>query len=208
MNNLIRIGKLLYTKNLVPGVSVYGENLRVINGIEYREWNPKASKLAACIIEGFDLKLEANSTVLYLGASSGSSISHLSDILVNGKIYGVEISKEMIVRLINLAEKRKNIYPIFDDARNIDNYKDLVNDSVFLYQDIPQFDQVDIFLKNLSIIKEKKGLLVVKTKSIAVNKKLKEVLELVRKQLKSVKIIKEKVLYPYYPDHVGFLVSG
>ncbi|MCW1291825.1 MAG: fibrillarin-like rRNA/tRNA 2'-O-methyltransferase, partial [Candidatus Rehaiarchaeum fermentans] len=50
MNNLIRIGKLLYTKNLVPGVSVYGENLKVINGIEYREWNPKASKLAACII--------------------------------------------------------------------------------------------------------------------------------------------------------------
>ena len=36
-----------YTKNLLPGVSVYGEPLSKISGDEHRLWDPKRSKLAA-----------------------------------------------------------------------------------------------------------------------------------------------------------------
>jgi fibrillarin-like rRNA methylase len=49
----------LVTRNLVPGVSVYGEkriSTEVAEGekVEYRVWNPFRSKLAAAILAGLD----------------------------------------------------------------------------------------------------------------------------------------------------------
>jgi rRNA 2'-O-methyltransferase fibrillarin len=49
----------LVTRNMVPGVSVYGEkriNTEVGEGekVEYRVWNPFRSKLAAAILAGLD----------------------------------------------------------------------------------------------------------------------------------------------------------
>ncbi|MEM3829967.1 MAG: fibrillarin-like rRNA/tRNA 2'-O-methyltransferase [Conexivisphaerales archaeon] len=207
MINLIRIGNLLYTKNLTPGISVYGEKLKIINGSEYRTWDPKVSKLAACIIEGFKIDINEYSRVLYLGASSGSSLSHISDIASKGKVFGVEISKEMIARLINLAESRRNIYPIFGDARQVQDYVNYLEDIDFVYQDIPQYDQVDIFLRNIRAVRSKQGLLVVKARSIAVDKRVSEVLKIVLNQLKGINIVKHKVLHPYYADHIGLLIS-
>ncbi|MEM4232758.1 MAG: fibrillarin-like rRNA/tRNA 2'-O-methyltransferase, partial [Thermoplasmata archaeon] len=45
-------GKNLYTVNSVPGVSVYGEELVSVGGVEYRYWDPSRSKLAAAILLG------------------------------------------------------------------------------------------------------------------------------------------------------------
>jgi rRNA 2'-O-methyltransferase fibrillarin len=49
----------LVTRNMVPGVSVYGEkriSTEVNEGekVEYRVWNPFRSKLAAAILAGLD----------------------------------------------------------------------------------------------------------------------------------------------------------
>lgn len=49
----------LVTRNMVPGVSVYGEkriSTEVAEGekVEYRVWNPFRSKLAAAILAGLD----------------------------------------------------------------------------------------------------------------------------------------------------------
>jgi len=50
--------------------------------IEYRVWNPFRSKLAAAIIGGVEnIWIKPNSRVLYLGAASGTSVSHVSDII-------------------------------------------------------------------------------------------------------------------------------
>ena len=50
--------------------------------IEYRVWNPFRSKLAACILGGVDaIHMKPGSKVLYLGAASGTSVSHVSDIV-------------------------------------------------------------------------------------------------------------------------------
>lgn len=79
---------LLVTKNLVPGESVYGEKRITIEGgvedtkVEYRVWNPFRSKLAAGVLGGMDdIFIAPGKKVLYLGAASGTSVSHVADIV-------------------------------------------------------------------------------------------------------------------------------
>ncbi len=79
---------LLVTKNLVPGESVYGEKRISIEGgvdgtkVEYRVWNPFRSKLAAGVLGGLDdIFIAPGKKVLYLGAASGTSVSHVADIV-------------------------------------------------------------------------------------------------------------------------------
>ena len=76
------------TKNLVPGESVYGEKRITIEGteadtkVEYRVWNPFRSKLAAGVLGGLDnIFIAPGKKVLYLGAASGTSVSHVADIV-------------------------------------------------------------------------------------------------------------------------------
>ena len=50
--------------------------------IEYRVWNPYRSKIAAAVIGGVsDVYIRPGSKVLYLGAASGTTVSHVSDII-------------------------------------------------------------------------------------------------------------------------------
>jgi fibrillarin-like rRNA methylase len=52
------------------------------NKIEYRVWNPFRSKLGAAILGGVgDIHMGPGSKVLYLGAASGTTVSHVSDIV-------------------------------------------------------------------------------------------------------------------------------
>lgn len=45
-------------------------------------WNPFRSKLAAAILGGIDkIHMDPGSKVLYLGAASGTSVSHVADII-------------------------------------------------------------------------------------------------------------------------------
>ena len=84
--------KKLATENLVVGKQVYKEKLILKKGIEYRLWEPFRSKLAAAIINGLDVfPFQNKSKVLYLGVSTGTTISHISDIVgPSGIIFGVE----------------------------------------------------------------------------------------------------------------------
>lgn len=50
--------------------------------VEYRVWNPFRSKLAAAIVGGVDkIYIKPGAKVLYLGAASGTTVSHVSDIV-------------------------------------------------------------------------------------------------------------------------------
>src|SRR5213596_4238204 len=103
-------GSWLLTRNLNPGVSVYGESLPREGGIEYRRWDANRSKLAAYLkcggrVWGF----RATSSVLYLGAGSGTTASHVSDICRDGTITAVEISARAFRDLLRLAETRPNL---------------------------------------------------------------------------------------------------
>ncbi|MFX1310577.1 MAG: fibrillarin-like rRNA/tRNA 2'-O-methyltransferase, partial [Promethearchaeota archaeon] len=128
----------LYTKNLDVGKRVYGEKLINYKGIEYREWDPFRSKLAALILENpISNFLSESLKCLYLGASSGTTISHLSDIISSGIIYGVEFSERSIRQLIQNTSNRKNIVPILGDARFPNNYAKYIFTNVdMIYQDV------------------------------------------------------------------------
>ncbi|XP_019485308.1 PREDICTED: rRNA 2'-O-methyltransferase fibrillarin isoform X2 [Hipposideros armiger] len=123
----------LVTKNLVPGESVYGEKrVSISEGedkIEYRAWNPFRSKLAAAILGGVDqIHIKPGAKVLYLGAASGTTVSHVSDIVgPDGLVYAVEFSHRSGRDLINLAKKRTNIIPVIEDARHPHKYRMLID---------------------------------------------------------------------------------
>ncbi|KAK4355456.1 hypothetical protein RND71_024427 [Anisodus tanguticus] len=76
----------LCTKNMVPGEAVYNEKRISVQNedgskVEYRVWNPFCSKLAAATLGGVDdIWIKPGAHVLYLGAASGTSVSHVSDI--------------------------------------------------------------------------------------------------------------------------------
>ncbi|KAJ8005366.1 hypothetical protein DPEC_G00145880 [Dallia pectoralis] len=151
----------LVTKNMVIGESVYGEKrMNVEEGetkIEYRAWNPFRSKLAAAILGGVDqIHIKPGSKVMYLGAASGTTVSHVSDIVgPEGLVYAVEFSHRSGRDLLNVAKKRTNIIPIIEDARHPHKYRMLVGMVDVIFADVAQPDQTRIvalnahnFLKN------------------------------------------------------------
>ncbi|KAG0561059.1 hypothetical protein KC19_9G034000 [Ceratodon purpureus] len=146
---------LLVTKNLVPGDSVYGEKRISIENdegskTEYREWNPFRSKLAAAVLGGVDnIWMQPGAHVLYLGAASGTSVSHVSDLVgPSGVVYAVEFSLRSGRDLVNLAKKRTNVIPIIEDARHPLKYRLLVGMVDTIFVDVAQPDQARILALN------------------------------------------------------------
>jgi rRNA 2'-O-methyltransferase fibrillarin len=136
---------LLVTKNLVPGESVYSEKRIAVEGTEgtkteYRVWNPFRSKLAAGILGGLeDIFIKPGAKVLYLGAASGTSVSHVADIVgETGVVYAVEFSHRSGRDLINMAKKRTNVIPIIEDARHPQKYRMLVDMVDVIFADVAQ----------------------------------------------------------------------
>lgn len=152
---------MLVTKNLTPGESVYGEkrisvetpSAPAANGdpnpgtkTEYRVWNPFRSKLAAGILGGLDdIFIKPGSKVLYLGAASGTSVSHVADIVgPTGTVFAVEFSHRSGRDLINMATHRTNVIPIIEDARHPLRYRMLVSMVDVIFADVAQPDQARI----------------------------------------------------------------
>lgn len=113
---------------------------------EYRVWNPFRSKLAAGILGGLDeIFIKPGSKVLYLGAASGTSVSHVADIVgPTGIVYAVEFSHRSGRDLINMAAHRTNVIPIIEDARHPLRYRMLVPMVDVIFADVAQPDQARI----------------------------------------------------------------
>lgn len=190
---------------------VYEERILKREDKIYREWMPKHSKIAAAIYNGLDnLNITENSTILYLGAASGTTVSHLSDIVTKGLIFSVEISPYVFYKTVFLSERRKNIVPIFADANKPEDYFNITLPSDLVFQDISQKNQVEIFLKNSRIFLKKNGLAIisVKSRSIDVTKKPRIIFNEVRNVLeKNFNNVKEYSLTPYQKEHTLFVCS-
>ena len=82
---------------------------------------------------------------MYLGASSGTTVSHVSDIVgEGGLVYAVEFSNRSGRDLVNMAKKRPNIVPIINDARKPMEYRYLVGMVDTVFADVAQPDQARI----------------------------------------------------------------
>jgi fibrillarin-like pre-rRNA processing protein len=199
----------LFTKNLVPGKKVYGEKLFKTEGTEYREWDPSRSKLSAGILKNIpQLSLGSGDAVLYLGASSGTTVSHISDIVGrSGIVFAIDFAPRVVRDLVFVAETRKNIAPILGDCFHPDTYEDRICHCDFLFQDIAQKNQVGIFLKNMKFIGQGcQAVLSLKSRSIDVTRKPKGIYNEVLQALeKEVEVVDWKTLDPYEEDHALFL---
>ncbi|KAL9074461.1 MAG: hypothetical protein Q9161_002249 [Pseudevernia consocians] len=174
---------MLVTKNLKPGESVYGEKrisvessatTGLTNGdaapatkTEYRVWNPFRSKLAAGILGGLDeIFVRPGAKVLYLGAASGTSVSHVADIVgPTGTVFAVEFSHRSGRDLINMATHRTNVIPIIEDARHPLRYRMLVSMVDVIFADVAQPDQARIVGLNAHLYLKVGGGVVVSVKA-------------------------------------------
>lgn len=204
------IKKKLFTLNLTPGKKVYDERLFKEKGVEYRSWDAKKSKLAAMILKGCqNIFLRKNDIVLYLGAASGTTVSHVSDIVgKDGFIFALDFAPKVVRELVFVAEDRKNIAPLLADANKPLTYADKISQVDLIYQDIAQKNQLDIFLKNINLFLKKDGyaLLAVKSRSIDVARKPKAIFNEIKQKLeKEVKIVDYRTLEPYELDHAMFI---
>lgn len=202
----------LATENLVVGTSVYGEQLIKSDDKEYRIWNPTRSKLAASLLNGMEkLDIPENSKILYLGASTGTTVSHISDIIKDGLIYAVEFSPVTAKKLVRLANQRTNIAPILGDATKPKEYLNIVEKVDLVYCDVAQPTQTELFVKNMNIFAKEdgKGLLMLKARSIDVVQKPKKIFKEEEKKLKEkgFTVLEKIKLEPYEKDHIAFLVK-
>ncbi|HUI85549.1 MAG TPA: fibrillarin-like rRNA/tRNA 2'-O-methyltransferase [Nitrososphaerales archaeon] len=204
--------RVLLTKNLVPGSRVYNEELMLKDGEEYRTWDPFRSKLAAAILKGLpaDVICEGQK-VLYLGTSTGTTASHVSDLVgESGLVVGVEFAPRVAREFVEaVARRRKNVIPYVADAREPGKYSLTTVDVV--YCDIAQQDQTEIALLNCRRLLKKGGtlILIVKARSIDVVKEPSDVFgeereKLVRAGLKVHKVLE---LSPYDKDHAIILAT-
>jgi len=201
----------LVTLNLVPGESVYGEKRIAIDDTEgkreYRVWNPFRSKLAAAILGGVEhIWIKPGSKVLYLGAASGTTVSHVSDIVgPTGQVYAVEFSQRSGRDLLNVAKKRTNIVPIIEDARIPNRYRMLVPMVDVIFEDVAQPDQARILGINAHQFLKNDGYFVISIKANCIDSTASpEVVfdrEVKKLQQENFKPLEKITLEPYERDH-------
>ncbi|MGL4669291.1 MAG: fibrillarin-like rRNA/tRNA 2'-O-methyltransferase [Methanobacteriaceae archaeon] len=212
------------TKNTNPGIKVYNETLIEDEGEEYRIWDPRRSKLGAGILNGLNLSELDNLSnqnysnednikfkVLYLGASSGTTVSHISDILINGLIYAVEFSPRMMRELARLCENRSNIAPILADASKPKKYLDMIEKVDLIYSDVAQPNQSEIIMDNIDLFLKDNGLAIfmIKARSIDVSQRPKKIFKEEEKKLVSwgMSVVERVKLEPYEKDHLCLVLK-
>ncbi|MFX1294201.1 MAG: fibrillarin-like rRNA/tRNA 2'-O-methyltransferase [Promethearchaeota archaeon] len=200
--------ELLLTLNYTPGHKAYDEKILEIKGQEYRVWNPNRSKIAAAIIKKLQIiPITQNSHILYLGAASGTTCSHLSDILRDqGIIYCIEFSSRVIRELVRICEVRKNLIPILGDVRYPYQYRMLIPEQVdMIYSDVAQPEQAQIIVKNAETFLKSQGwiLLFVKSRSVDVTmdpkRVYKEQIEILKKN--HFNVVEVLFIDPFSEDH-------
>tara|TARA_B100001750_G_C15492038_1_gene591901 strand:+ start:660 stop:1430 length:771 start_codon:yes stop_codon:yes gene_type:complete len=153
-----REGRSLWTRNAVRGVSVRGERRKTDSRVEWRAWAASKSKVAAALLRTSnnpsDLLPETGSTCLYLGASYGSTVSHIHDHVCGsgnhhgGLVVAVEISPRAMRELSTLAASRQGLVPVLADARIPSQVAPFMREKAdWIHQDLSMADQAQTFVK-------------------------------------------------------------
>jgi fibrillarin-like pre-rRNA processing protein len=212
---LVDDNTLLVTRNMTPGRTYYGEPTYQVDTVEYRSWNPTRSKLAAAIMKGIEyMPVKPGATVLYLGAASGTTVSHVSDVLgKTGHVWGLDFAPRSLRDLIDkVARYRGNVSPILGDANRPMEYSSLVPRVDAVFADVAQPNQAEIVVKNASIFLKRGGwaMLSIKSRSVDVKQKPKDVYNAQVKVLEGggLKVRELIELDPYEKDHAMALAES
>merc|ERR1719336_311290 len=162
---------------MIPGKAVYGEKRISLKAdeqsepLEYRVWNPFRSKLGAAVLSGIqNVYIKPGGKLLYLGAASGTTVSHCSDIVgPEGVVYAVEFSPRCGRDLLSVAQRRRNIVPIIEDARKPLKYRMITGMCDVVFSDVAQPDQARIVGLNAKYFLKTGGHLVMSIKANCVD---------------------------------------
>jgi len=171
---------------------------RIIDG--RRVWGPRRSKAAAALVRGVGMPLE-DARVLYLGGGAGTTPSYFAD--VARAVYAVEFAPSPASRLVDVAETRDRLFPVFADAREPSVYAPVVEGVDVLYQDVATRGQADVALKNAPLVREGgRAYVVVKARSEDVTAEPEEKYEEVAERMEETYDVDRVVdLSPFYDDH-------
>jgi fibrillarin-like pre-rRNA processing protein len=182
------------------GPPVYGEPT---DGA-WRAWDPTRSKLGAAIEKGLDTGLAAGATTLYLGAASGTTVSHVAD--VAGPTYAVEFAPRPAADLLDVAAERERLFPLLKDAREPETYAHVVEaDCDLLVQDVATRDQAAVARRNAAFLADDGRLfLAIKARSEDVTADPEAVFERVVDDLtERYEVLARERLEPYHDDHLA-----
>ena len=190
---------------------VYGERWSSSELGFLRAWDPVRSKLAAALLRGWEGVLPApGERWLYLGVASGTTASHLADLVgAQGRVYGLDKSVRPFAKLLDVAERFPNLYPVFGDARRPREYLGSVPLVDGLYVDVAQPDQVEIVEENVRQFLRTSGkiLVTLKTSSMGRDRGAKEHLDRALDHLKRRFELDRPVgLDPFHRRH--YLIGG
>lgn len=178
-----------------------GEQLRderVVDGA--RVWHPRRSKAAAALVKDVEMPLE-DARVLYLGGGAGTTPSYVADLA--RAVYAVEFAPSPAKRMVEVAETRDRLFPIFADARDPSEYAPVVEEVDILYQDVATRGQAEVAVKNAPFLRDGgRAYVVVKARSEDVAAEPAEKYEEVADRLGDVFDVDRTVdLSPFYDDH-------
>jgi fibrillarin-like pre-rRNA processing protein len=181
------------------GPPAYGE---ATDG-EWRAWDPRRSKLGAMIERGMDLGFVGEETVLYLGAASGTTVSHVADF--SGPTYAVEFAARPARDLLDVAEARENLFPLLKDARRPETYAHVVEPVDAVVQDVATRGQAEVALANRPFLREGgRLLLAVKARSEDVTAAPDSVFERTLDRLgEGYEVLETERLDGFHDDHLG-----
>ena len=182
------------------GDPVYGEP----TDEGWRLWDAGRSKLGAMVERGMDTGLAGGETVLYLGAASGTTVSHVADFA--GPTYAVEFAPRPVRDLVGVAEDRANLFPLLKDARKPDTYAHVVESEVdAIVQDVATRGQARVAVRNRQFLRDDGRLLAaIKARSEDVTSDPDDVFESALADLKEgYEVLETERLEPYHDDHLG-----
>lgn len=182
------------------GPPVYGEPT---DG-DWRVWDANRSKLGAMLELAMDTGLSGGESVLYLGAASGTTVSHVADFC--GPTYAVEFAPRPVRDLVDVAEVRPNLFPLLKDARKPQTYAHVVeSDLDVVVQDVATRGQATVAKRNAQFLADD-GLLLaaVKARSEDVVADPDAVFDAVLDELDAgYEVLETARLDPYHDDHLG-----
>ena len=159
-----------------------------------------------------NIYIKPGTKLLYLGAASGTTVSHCSDIVGNeGVVYAVEISQRSGRDLIEMAKKRTNVVPIIEDARHPLKYRMLVGMVDTIFQDVAQPDQARIMGLNAQYFLKPGGNFVISIKANCIDStqeaKIVIAKEVEKLQEEGFKPEEKATLEPFERDHAVVIGS-
>jgi fibrillarin-like pre-rRNA processing protein len=186
------------------GEPVYGEPT---DG-DWRLWDARRSKLGAMLELGVDTGLAGGDAVLYLGAASGTTVSHVAD--VAGPTYAVEFAPRPARDLLTVAASRPRLFPLLKDARAPETYAHVVEAELdAVIQDVATRDQATVAVRNRQFLRADGRLVAaIKARSEDATADPADVFDEALATLsEAYEVLETTRLEPYHDDHLAVVAT-